>query len=249
MNGRWTVPLAIRCTSDATEPLNSIYSAVMKTILHTVFAVAGFAVLCAYAVEPAATLFENNDVKVVRALEKPHVKGSFHEHKTNRVMVYLQGGKQRFEYQDTRKPVVFDWKAGQVEWSVPEGMHSPEVVSDEPFNIVEIELKKPAGGAGAPSTKYSPKADGRQYKLELENPQVRVLRLMLAPHQSVSKESSLNTVAVFLTDEDASVTDAAGKLEPVKHKAGDAIWEMPGKSKIENTGSAPLEIVLVQLKN
>jgi hypothetical protein len=89
--------------------------------------------LCALAVEPSATLFENGDVKVSRALEKPHVKGSFHEHKVNRVMVYLQAGRQRFEYQDGRKPAVFDWKAGQVVWSAPDGIHSPEIVSDEPI--------------------------------------------------------------------------------------------------------------------
>ena len=102
--------------------------------------------LCALAVEPSATLFENGDVKVSRALEKPHVKGSFHEHKVNRVMVYLQDGSQRFEYQDGRQPRVFDWKAGQVVWSPSEGMHSPEVVSDSPFNIIEMELKKPGAG-------------------------------------------------------------------------------------------------------
>ena len=96
-----------------------------------------------FAVEPSATLLENGDVKVVRALEKAHVKGSFHDHKVNRVMVYLQDGSQRFEYQDGRQPRVFDWKAGQVVWSPAEGMHSPEVISDAAFNIIELELKKP----------------------------------------------------------------------------------------------------------
>ena len=53
-------------------------------------------------VEPSADLFENDQVKVVRAMEKPGAKGKFHEHKLNRVMVYLQSGRQRFEYQDGR---------------------------------------------------------------------------------------------------------------------------------------------------
>jgi len=71
------------------------------------------AALAASAAEPSAKLFENDQVNVVRALEKPHVKGKAHEHKINRVMIYMQAGSQRFEYQDGRKPENFDWKAGQ----------------------------------------------------------------------------------------------------------------------------------------
>jgi hypothetical protein len=41
--------------------------------------------LFAVELQPSATLFENGDVKVSRATEKAHVKGSFHEHKVNRV--------------------------------------------------------------------------------------------------------------------------------------------------------------------
>src|ERR1700730_4174330 len=99
-----------------------------------------FTILAALPTQPSATLFENDQVKVVRALEKAHVKGKAHEHKVNRVMVYLQSGRQRFEYQDGRQPETFDWKAGQVVWSPASGMHSPEVVSDDPFNIMEVEL-------------------------------------------------------------------------------------------------------------
>src|SRR4051812_27475467 len=102
---------------------------------------AGLSVFAGPAAEPSAKLFENDQVNVVRALEKPHVKGKFHEHKTNRVMIYLQSGSQRFEYQDGKKPERFDWKAGQVKWSPASGMHAPETVTDGPFNIIEIELK------------------------------------------------------------------------------------------------------------
>jgi hypothetical protein len=202
----------------------------MKIAIAAVFA----ASLPAFAVQPSGILFENDQVKVIRALERPHVKGSFHEHKVNRVMVYLGGGKQRFEYRDGRKTTDFDWKAGQIDWSEPDGIHSPEVVTDEPFNIVEIELKKPGG---ATIGKDGLTADPKDFKLEFEKPQVRVLRLKLAPHQSTPViERTGNVVAIFLTDGDG-------------HKAGDAVWETPGSSKIENTGGTPFEMVLVELKN
>jgi hypothetical protein len=85
----------------------------MKIQVHAALLL-GCAALGAIPVEPSATLFENEQVKVLRALEKPHVKGKFHEHKLNRVMIYLQPGRQRFEYQDGRPSEVFDWKAGEV---------------------------------------------------------------------------------------------------------------------------------------
>ncbi|MDQ2840000.1 MAG: hypothetical protein M3Y72_02975 [Acidobacteriota bacterium] len=79
--------------------------------------------MIAIPIGPTATLLDNDEVKVIRALEKPHVKGKFHEHKMNRVMIYVQSGRQRFEYQDGRKPAVFDWHAGEVKWSAPPCQH------------------------------------------------------------------------------------------------------------------------------
>ena len=155
----------------------------MKTAPGTLFLVC-CAVIAALPVEPGATLFENDQVKAVRALEKAHVKGKFHEHKMNRVMVYLQDGQQRFEYQDGRKPEVFDWTAGQVKWSPANGMHSPEVTGDAPFNIVEVELKKPGSGKAISSSLDPVKIDPKHYKVEFENDQVRVLRVKIGAHET-----------------------------------------------------------------
>lgn len=222
----------------------------MKTISKIQLALCCCAALGAVAVEPSAPLFENGDVKVSRALEKAHVKGKFHEHKVNRVMVYLQSGSQRFEYQDGRKPAVFNWKAGQVVWSPSDGMHSPEVVSDEPFNIIEVELKKPGTGKPAAGPHDAVKTDGKNYKLEFQNEQVRVLRMTLGAHRTTPTiQHPLNTVAIFLTDQETRTTDSNGTADTVKHKAGDAVWETPGTGKIENTGDKPLETILVELRN
>ena len=90
---------------------------------------------------PTAKLFGNDQVNVIRALEQPHVNGHFHEHRLNRVMVYLQGGTQTFKYQDGQKIETFCWKAGAGEVESGQRMHSPEVTGNEPFNIVEVELK------------------------------------------------------------------------------------------------------------
>jgi beta-alanine degradation protein BauB len=210
----------------------------------------GLATASSIAVAPSATLFENDQVKVVRALEKTHVKGSFHEHKMNRVMVYLQAGRQRFEYQDGRKPAVVGYQAGEVKWSPPEGMHSPEVISDEPFNIIEVELKKPGTGKKVMASLDPPKVAPKNYKVELENDQVRIIRGRLAPHESVPMhEHTLNRVTVFLTDQNVLGTDLAGKTVTAVHKAGDATWATPNTHKEQNLSDTPFEAVIVEIKD
>ena len=209
------------------------------------------AALAASAAEPSAKLFENDQVNVVRALEKPHVKGKAHEHKTNRVMIYLQAGSQRFEYQDGRKPENFDWKAGQVKWSAANGMHAPEVTTDIPFNIVEVELKKTGGSAkkvtGAQDVL---KVDPKHYKLEFENDQVRVIRVKVGPHESIPMhEHVLNRVSVVLTDQNVRSTDSQGKVETVQHKAGEASWGAAKTHKEENLNDKPLEVIIVEVKS
>jgi hypothetical protein len=197
---------------------------------------AAFSALAFAAVEPSATLLENDQVKVVRALEKAHVKGSFHEHKVNRVMIYLQDGKQHFEYKDGRPGADFAWKAGQVVWSKADGMHQPEVVSDEPFNIIEIELKNPPA---APAGKVKASGDilsacRRQCTLEFENDQVRVIHVRLSNFEKASRLNlTHNSVRVYLS----------GK------KAGQAIFDKPGRKPLENIADGLLEFVIVELKS
>jgi hypothetical protein len=209
----------------------------------------GMAMFAATPVEPSATIFENDQVKVLRALEKAHVKGKFHEHKLNRVMIYLQSGKQRFEYQDGRQPKVFDFKEDEVKWSAPEGMHAGEVLSNDSFNIIEVEVKAPGTGKPIVSKLDPVKIDPKHYSLEFENAQVRVLRVKIAGHgRTPLHEHAVNRVTVFLTDQDFRVTDTTGKVDMVKHKAGDAVWGTPVTHKEENMSGQPFEVIAIELK-
>jgi hypothetical protein len=201
-------------------------------------------------IEPSGTLFENGQVKVIRALEKPHVKGKFHEHTRNRVMIYLQAGRQRFEYQDGRQPSLLDWKEGEVKWSAPEGMHSAEVIGNDAFNIIEIELKEAGTGKAIESDLDPVKLDPKDYKIEFENAQVRVLRATIAAHGATPMhQHAVNRVTVFLTDQDFRVTDAQGKVAVVKHQAGEAVWGTPTTHREENLSDKPFEVIAVELKN
>jgi len=210
----------------------------------------GFTALAAIPVVPGGPLFENDQVKVVRALEKAHVKGKAHEHKVNRVMIYLQAGQQRFEYQDGRKPAVFDWKENQVVWSPADGMHAPEVTGDQPFNIVEVELKNKGTSKKVTAALDPLKKDPRHYKLEFENDQVRVIRVKIGPHEKAPMhEHSLNRVTVYLTDQNFQVTGADGKATVVQHKEGEAAWGTPASHKEENLSDKPFEALVVEIKS
>jgi quercetin dioxygenase-like cupin family protein len=219
----------------------------MKIILSSALFLLG-AALAAIPTGPSAVLFENSEVKVLRALENNHELGKFHRHDANRVMVYLQSARQRFEYQDGRKPEVFDWKAGQVKWSLADGMHAGQVL-DHDFNIIEIELKTPGTDKTITGALDPLKVDPAHFTLEFENPQVRVLRVRIKPKGVVPMHAySTDRVTVFLTDQEFRVKDSTGKVETVEHKAGDAVWETPTTQTDQNLSDKPFEAVTVEVK-
>ncbi len=209
------------------------------------------AAAAAFSAEPTTTPIHNDQVKVLKVTQAVHQKTRLHQHKVNRVMIYLQPGRQEFEYPDAKKKAVLNWKAGEALWSPAGGMHIAEIVSDNPVTIVEIELKKP--GAKAP-VKWSPldpvKIDPKRYKVELENDQVRVLRVKIAPHETAPMhEHGLNRVVTYITDQKLKVTAPDGKSEIVEHKAGDVSWGTPTKHKEENISDKLFEVVVVELKS
>ena len=192
---------------------------------------------------------DNDQVRVVTVTDQPHVKTSLHEHKVNRVMVYLNAGKQEMT-QDGRKAVV-EYKAGEVKWSAAGGMHQAEVVSATPLQIVEVEIQKPGDPAKTINTPLDPvKVDKQDYKVEFENSQVRVVRVKLAAHRRVPEhEHQLNRVVVYLTDQNASMTGSDGQTTTSQHKAGEVSWAGPAKHREENLLDKPFEAIVVELKN
>jgi quercetin dioxygenase-like cupin family protein len=117
-------------------------------------------------------------------------------------------------------------------------------------SIIEVELKKPGTGAPVATGALDPvKVDKKHYKVELENDQVRVLRVKIGPHESTPlHEHSLNRVVAYLADQNFRVT-TDGKAEMVQHKAGEVSWGAPTKHKEENLSDKPFEVVVVEFKN
>ncbi|MGI8990346.1 MAG: hypothetical protein ACR2I2_12310 [Bryobacteraceae bacterium] len=202
----------------------------------------------AFAAEKIETPIDNDQVKVLKVQVQPREKTRLHQHKVNRVMIYLDAGTQAFDYEGKKSTLNF--KAGDVKWSPAAGMHIAEVTSAEPVSIVEVELKKPGSGVLHKDALDPVKIDPKHYRVEFDNDQVRVLRVKIGPHETAPMHvHSLNRVVTYLNDQKVRVTTADGKTTDVEHKAGDVAWAGQAKHKEENMGDQPMDIVVVELKD
>ena len=196
------------------------------------------------------TPIENDQVRVIQVTDQPHAKNAPHEHKLNRVMIYLTAGRQEITPQGGQKTVL-NYKAGEVKWSPASGMHVSEVVSSAPVKIVEVEIKKEGDPGKTVKTALDPlTVDPKDYKLVFENSQVRVIRVKFPPHHAVPlHEHMLNRVVVYITDQNGKMTTPDGKVDTAQHKAGEASWGGPVKHQEENLSDKAFEAVVVELKS
>jgi hypothetical protein len=169
-------------------------------------------------------------------------------------MIYASQGGEWLHYLDGHTEDL-KWQAGQVKWSPASGMHYSEIptTSEVPqgLGLLDIGIKKPGNPGKAMSTALNPlRVDPKDYKLEFENSQVRVVRIRLGPRQSVPvHEYVLNRVVYYVTDENVRETSPEGKTVVALHKAGDFSWDAPAKHKVENLNDKPFEAVIVEVKN
>lgn len=208
--------------------------------------------LLAFTVSAAAgasrTILENDKVRVVEAVDQPHSPSAPHQHQFNRVMIYLQPGSERIT-PTGGAPVLLQWHAGEIKWSPASGTHVSEVTSGAPVTMIEVELKSEGGPSrNVTTTLDPPKIDPQDYRVEFENPQVRVVRVRMPAKRAVPlHEHQLDRVVVYLTDQNTKVT-TDGKAETVQHKAGEASWGGATKHREENLNNTPFEAVVVELK-
>ena len=80
------------------------------------FTVSALALCSLLSAQVSRVAVENDRVKVLSVDVQPHAKTKLHQHKINRVMIYLQPGKQDIAYQDGKK-VELTWLAGEPKWS------------------------------------------------------------------------------------------------------------------------------------
>jgi hypothetical protein len=86
------------------------------------------------------------------------------------------------------------------------------------------------------------------YKTEIENNWVRVLRVQRGPHAKAPMHQYPASVVVYLTDYDQKITGSDGKAQEVKRKAGEVSFAEAAKHSEENLSDQPLEAVVIELK-
>jgi quercetin dioxygenase-like cupin family protein len=160
---------------------------------------------------------DSPQARVLVVTEQPGHVSAQHEHPMNRVMVYLGNG-QLIRRTPDGKAHKLDFKAGDVRWSPAEGPHTSEYVADQPFKLVEIELKNmPQPHIEMPADDPL-KADPKHYSLEFENDQVRVLRVRFGPHEKgVMHQHKLTHLVVYLTDQAKGKAGEVRLDEPMTH--------------------------------
>ena len=211
-------------------------------------------VVCAMAVQAFAAedpvKIDNDQARVLVVSSAPGVKSAMHEHKMNRVMIYLDAGTMTLT-DPKGKVQTLNFKAGEALWSPAGGLHTSLNVSGQPVRIVEVELKSTPGST---STAQEPeldwaKVDPKHCKVEMENDQVRVIRARYGPHEKgVMHEHSLNFVVTFLTAGAMKVTPPNGESRTVTKMRGDVTWGGPAKHIEEYLNEEPLELVVVEFK-
>lgn len=100
----------------------------------------------------------------------------------------------------------------------------------------------------APAFAQDPvKIDPAHHKVELENEDVRVLRITFGPGEKAPAHDHPNSVAVFLNDGVNRLT-TDGKSTENPQKRGDVVLVNAGKHTVENIGKTRTEVILIELK-
>lgn len=190
-------------------------------------------------------LLENDQVRVLRIHYNPKEKSVMHEHPAS-VVVFLNTSKARFTLPDGTTMTDGGGRAGSVRFT-DAGKHLPENIGTTPVEAILVELKGKLGAASAVAADPV-KVDPARHKVEIENDQVRVLRIKLRARDKTAPHEHPNAVAVFLTDNKAKFTLADGKTREASGKRGEAIWAAAEKHSVNNLLARPMEVILVELK-
>ncbi|HUR43171.1 MAG TPA: hypothetical protein VMZ01_03620 [Aestuariivirga sp.] len=197
---------------------------------------------------PATVPIDNKLVRVALSAGVPGVVTKPHVHATNRVMIYFDAGTNKITYQDGKvSPETF--RAGDVQWNDAMGTHVAEIIATGPVNIAHLELKNaPAPGVKFPANDPL-KLDPVHYKLEIDNNQVRVLRLRLRQGEKTPLHAQpFERLLVPLTPARLKVSDAKGAAKTVTYGKADLQWLAPGEEAEENLADRPYEALIVEFK-
>jgi hypothetical protein len=214
----------------------------MNQPVHVSWLAGALVLLCASTLEaqggsaPAITpRLDTPQARVIVATLQPHTPAVANNgHATNRVLIYLdEGVMSRTESGHTTK---IEFHRGDVRWRPASGAYTAENLSDHPIRILEIDLKTQAVAETRMSALDPAAVDAQHYKVEFENPQVRVLRIHYGPHEKgQTHEHLLNRVVLYLNDQPGAKADDVRLAGAATHAE-------------ENASASPADRIAVELK-
>jgi hypothetical protein len=198
---------------------------------------------------PDTVKIDNEFVRVLFLTDQPRTKTPLHQHRLNRVMIYLDPMKLILRYQDGEVERQ-NWRKGQVAWSPAGRLHTGENLMDRIARVVEVELKQPPSGKPFRKGARDPlKVNAKNVEVALENELVRVLRCkyLAKVREPLHEHLSHNRLTVALDDVDLKVTTQRSEDRTVRLRAGQASWSTGPVIHAAEANHA-VELIVIELK-
>ena len=90
--------------------------------------------------------------------------------------------------------------------------------------------------------------DPEHETVELENEQVRVIRVRIAPHSKSPMHAHSNRVVIPLTMQRSKATTSEGQVDERTRRPGQVFWANANRHMTENLSDDPLETIIVEIK-
>jgi hypothetical protein len=204
--------------------------------------------------------FENAWVKVTRVHYGPYARVPTHDHsRWPAAYVYLNdAGPIKFTHEGWDEPVLTrpPTKAGNFRLSPTTAVretHQVENPTKIPSDFLRMEFKTAAVDRELMRGRFERKTNpaGRNSsKLEFENGQIRVTRLVGVPHRTLDLKTSPTRPALIVVLTAAKVNSIGeGGTKLKTFEPGNTIWLAGGlQERLENLGDTPIELLMFDLK-
>jgi quercetin dioxygenase-like cupin family protein len=195
----------------------------------------------AYKVE-----LENQWVRVLRLKLAPQETTAVHVH-PGIVAVLLTDVLATVTTADgTKQPIAR--QAGDVLYQPGMPPHAEQNMSDQPLEVVVVELKSASASNSAPVSLDPVTLDPEHHPVLIDTAQVRVIRTILEPHLKSPMHEHPHYVVVYLTELHTTMKMADGREVDNPRHPGDVAWRDALKHETENIGAKTAVEIQIELK-